>query len=235
MTNGALTKELSFDVLKDLIATPITSGLNIAVIGPPGVGKTTFCQNMLAEAYKAGLKCIYVLTNTPVQAAKDQLTGLGIPFTGRIDPIIFVDMYSWLLGERTTERFQVDNTSDLAALSVVLSSAAEAVGEHAFVMFDTLSALPAYNTEELCIRFVKSHLARMKKHGNVGAYAVELGIHRDSFYNEIRASFDTVIEMKLNESENEMNRMMRVYRHQGQHQNRWFKFLISPERGIKIS
>ncbi len=234
MTNGTISKELSFEILKELISSPITTGLNIAVIGPPGSGKTTFCQNLLVEAYKAGLKCIYVITNNPVSTVKDQLAGLGIPFTGRADPVVFVDMYSWLLGERTTERFQVDNTSDLAALSVVLSSAAETVGEHAFVMFDSLSALPAYNTEELCIRFVKSHLARMKKHGNIGTYAVELGIHKDSFYNEIRASFDTVIEMKLNEAENEMNRMVRIYRHQGMHQNRWFKFLITQERGIRI-
>jgi len=136
---------------------------------------------------------------------------------------------------RTTERYQVDNTSDLAALSVVISGAAEAMGEHAFLMFDSLSALPAYNTEELCTRFVKSHLARMKKHGNVGIYNVEQGIHKESFYNEIRASFDTVIEMKLLETEDDITRMIRVYSHRGTHTSKWFKFLITPERTIKIT
>ncbi len=235
MADGLLTKQLSFDLLKQLITSPITTGLNVAVIGPPGVGKSTFCQNLIVDAYKAGLKCIYIVTGNPIQTIKDQLTQLGLSFSGRQDPIIFVDMYSWLLGERTTERYQVDNTSDLAALSVVISGAAEAAGEHAFLMFDSLSALPAYNTEELCTRFVKSHLARMKKHGNVGVYNVEQGIHKESFYNEIRASFDTVIEMKLLEAGDDITRMIRVYSHRGIHSSRWFKFLITPERTIKIT
>ena len=234
MAAGALSKELVFELLKPLIISPITTGLNVAVIGPPGVGKSTFCQNIFVDAYKAGMKCIYVVTGNPIPTVKDQLTELGIPFGGRQDPIVFVDMYSWLLGERTTERFQVDNTSDLAALSVVISTAAEAAGDHAFLMFDSLSALPAYNSEEMCTRFVKSHLARMKKHGNVGVYNVELGIHKEAFYNEIRASFDTVIEMKMQEVDNDVNRMIRVYSHRGVHSSRWFRFQITQDRAVKI-
>jgi KaiC/GvpD/RAD55 family RecA-like ATPase len=183
---------------------------------------------------RSGLKCLYAITNNPMALIKEQLRSLGVTPLPKTEPIIYVDMYSWLLGDRSNERFQIDNASDVAALSVVLTGAAETSGDRSFVVFDTLSTMLAYNSEELCVRFMKSHLARMKKHGNVGAYAIELGIHSNSFYNEVRASFDGVIEMKLEEAEGELRRYVRVYSYRGIHSTKWFRLLIGPDRAVKI-
>lgn len=119
-------------------------------------------------------------------------------------------------------------------MSVVLSSAAETAGDKAFITFDSISTLLAYNTEELIVRFLKSHLARMKKHGNIGVYAVDTGIHSPSFYNEVKADFDSVIEMKFEEADGELRRFVRVYSYRGVHETKWFRFLITPERKIRI-
>jgi KaiC/GvpD/RAD55 family RecA-like ATPase len=227
-------KEFSFDILRGLILTPVSLGFNLAIMGPPGVGKSTLCQELIREAYKSGLKCLYVITNNPIPLARDQLRQLGIATVARTDPVVFVDMYSWLLGERSPERFQIDNASDVAALSVVLSSAAETTGDKSFVTFDTLSTLLAYNSEELTIRFMKAHLARMKRHANIGVYPIETGIHSNSFYNEVKASFDGVLEMKLDEMDGELRRFIRVYRYRGSHETKWFRLLIGPDREIKI-
>lgn len=234
MNNALATKELSFDLLKGIILGPVTAGFNLAIMGPPGVGKSTMCQELIKEAFKSSLKCLYVITNTPIAIVKDQLREMGVAPVARTEPVIFVDMYSWLLGERSTERFQIDNASDVAAMSVVLSSAAEAAGDKSFVVFDTLSTLLAYNSEELTVRFMKSHLARMKRHSNIGAYAVETGIHSNSFYNEVKATFDGVIEMKLEEMDGELRRFIRVYRYRGAHETKWFRLMIGPDRGVKI-
>lgn len=234
MNNTLTSKEFSFDILKGLILTPLSAGLNLAIMGPPGVGKSTLCLELVKEAYGGGLKCLNIITNNPLALIKEQLRALGITPIGKTEPIVYVDMYSWLLGERSTERFQIDNASDVAALSVVLSTAAETVGDRSFVVFDSLSTMLAYNSEELTVRFMKSHLARMKKHGNVGAYAIETGIHSNSFYNEVRASFDGVIEMKLEEMDGELRRFIRVYSYRGGHETKWFRLLIGPDRSVKI-
>ncbi len=124
MNNALTAKEFSFDILKGLILSPVAAGFNLAVMGPPGVGKSTLCQELIREAFKSGLKCVYVVTNNPVPLVRDQLREMGVAPVARTEPVIFVDMYSWLLGERSPERFQIDNASDVAALSVVLSTAA---------------------------------------------------------------------------------------------------------------
>ena len=234
MTNTLASKEFSFEILKGLILTPLTTGLNIALMGPPGVGKTTLSQCLLREAFKAGMRVLYIITNNPLELARDQLRTVGVPSQGKSDQLVYVDGYSWLLGERSNERFQIDNASDIAALSVVLSSAAESLGEKAFVVFDSPSTLLAYNSEELAVRFLKSHLARMKKHGNIGAYAFETGIHSNSFYNEIRSDFDSVLELKLEEVDGELRRFIRVYSHRGEHETKWFRLLVSQDRSVKI-
>ena len=179
------------------------------------------------------MKCLCVITNSPVSLVREQVRAWGLPQI-ITDRIIYVDMYSWLLGERSQERFQIDNASDMASISVVLSSAAEAAGPRAFVVFDSISSLLSYNSEELCTRFMKSHLARMKKHGDIGAYAFELGMHSNAFYNEIRSSFDGVIDLKLDEMDGELRRFIRVYSYRGAHETKWFRFLIGPDRSVKI-
>ncbi len=233
MKSGVANKELTFDILKGLVITPVTMGLNFAILAPPGAGKSTMCQSLLREAVEGGMRCLYVITNSPIQMVKEQVRGWGLPQTAT-DRITYVDMYSWLLGERSNERFQIDNASDIASISVVLSSAAEAAGDRAFVVFDSISSLLSYNSEELCTRFMKSHLARMKKHSDVGAYAVEMGMHSNAFYNEIRSSFDGVIDMKLEEMDGELRRFVRVYSYRGAHETKWFRFLIGPDRSVKI-
>src|SRR6266571_4294426 len=147
-------------------------------MGPPGVGKTIFCQSLLREAARLGLTCLYAVTNSPLQVVRDQLRVQGVPPQERPDQIIYVDMYSWLVGERSTERFQIDNAMDMAGMSVVLSSAAETVG--------------------------------------------------------VKADFDSVIEMKLEEADGELRRAVRVYSYRGGHQTRWFRFLITPEKTVRI-
>src|SRR5947199_173548 len=88
--------------------------------------------------------------------------------------------------------------------------------------------------QELIKEASKSGLARMKRHMNIGAYAIETCIHSNSFYNEVKATFDGVIEMKLEEMDGELRRFIRVYRYRGSHETKWFRLLIGPDRGVKI-
>src|SRR5438876_9870075 len=97
MNNAHASKELSFDLLKGLILSPIATRFNLAIMGPPTVGKSTLCQELIKEASKSGLKCLYVITNNPVDLDKRHLRDMGVAPVARNEPVIIVDMYSWLL------------------------------------------------------------------------------------------------------------------------------------------
>src|SRR5207244_13182537 len=98
MNNALASKELSFDLLKGLILSPIATGFNLAIMGPPGVGKSTLCQELIKEASKSGLKCLYVITNNPVDLVKQQLRDMGVAQVARNEPVILVDMHYLILG-----------------------------------------------------------------------------------------------------------------------------------------
>src|SRR5207245_5461281 len=74
--NALANKELSCDLLKGLVITPITTGLNFALLAPPGAGKTTICQGLLKEAVEAGLRCLYRIINTRVSLIKEQFRSM---------------------------------------------------------------------------------------------------------------------------------------------------------------
>src|SRR5207247_9150901 len=122
-----------------MILVPVSTGFNLAIMGPPGVGKSTLCQELIKEASKSGLKCLYVITNNPVDLVKQQLRDMGVARVARNEPVIFVDMYSWLLGVPSTERFQIDYASVVSALSVVISSEAPMAADLSVVAFGTIN------------------------------------------------------------------------------------------------
>ena len=74
----------------------------------------------------------------------------------------------------------------------------------------------------------------LEKDFRVLYYAIELGIHSNSFYNEVRSSFDGVIDLKLDEMDGELRRFVRVYSYRGAHETKWFRLLIGPDRSVKI-
>jgi len=229
---------LRLATLDDFLEVP--DGKSMVLIGPPGSGKTVLCQNILCEALRNDLSCMSVLTQSPPQETIECMKSLGLD-TAIKNPnrFIIVDLYSWVLGETVSGAYSVSNLSDLAGVNVVLSSAADALGGDSIVVFDTISTLVNYNSEDLTVRFLRSHLARMKKLRNTGFYAVEGGIQTESFYNSLRLLFDGVLELKLIENEGKLERLIRVHSLKvGSHDTSWrsFKivnraFQIGPEGG----
>ena len=73
-------------------------GSNILLMGPPGVGKTVFCENLMREHLKNGGKNLYITLDHPPKDIRKRFEKNNINLTEKKERIFFVDGYSWLTG-----------------------------------------------------------------------------------------------------------------------------------------
>lgn len=227
---------IRFSLIEFFTNSEIPWGTNILLIGCPGVGKTMFCENLLCECLSNGTKTLYITTDRAPNDANNQIKKNGIDPTVEDRDLVFVDGYSWLVGE-FTERYCVENLSNLSDLSVKISSASSTIGENAFVIFDSISTLLTYNSENDVERFLEVNMARMKHRNNIGLWVIEEGMHSEKLYNALRHMSDSTLEMRIKENdEKELTRLIRMHTFKGHgHSTRWFHFTVRPDGRLTFS
>ena len=172
---------------------------NLIVIGPSGIGKTILCETVMSELFLTGARIMYATLDHSPEDIRSRIQARGLSISKNKTPLIFVDGYSWLVGE-TTEKYSARNLSNLSDLSVKMISASNELGKGTFFIFDSVSSLLVYNAENEVERFLGVNMARMKHAQNLGLWVVEQGIHSESFYNVLRHKSDGVLEMKFEEN-----------------------------------
>jgi KaiC/GvpD/RAD55 family RecA-like ATPase len=173
---------------------------NLIVVGPSGIGKTIFCETIINGLLLTKARIMYVTLDHSPNEIRTRIEAKGIPVLEDNTPLMFVDGYSWLVGEMS-EKYSARNLSNLSDLSVKMISASNELGIGIFFIFDSVSSLLVYNAETEVERFLGVNMARMKHAHNLGLWVVEEGIHSESFYNVLRHKSDGVLEMKFEDSD----------------------------------
>lgn len=219
-------RRFDLQILKELDIDGAPFGTNIVLTGPPGVGKSVFCETLIGECLKEEVNVIYATLDTAPKDIRDRVLGQGTKQLDERKGLIFIDGYSWLLGEET-ERYHVSHLSNLSDLSVKIFNTLNELGGHDIVIFDSISTLFVYNSENEITRFIQVNMARIKQRDSVGFWTVEEGIHDPSFYNSLRHLAEGVIEMRF-EDAHELKRFIRVHTFKGiAHNTNWFSFTIT--------
>ena len=222
-----------FSSLKFFIDAEVPTGSNILLVGPPGVGKTVFSESLICECLHNMDKAMYVTLDHAPRDVKKRVLMQGIDLEKEDSKLVFVDGYSWLIGD-STEKFYVRNLSNLSDLSVKMNSADSAIGNESFFIFDSISTLLVYGTEDEVARFIEVNMARMKNVNNVGVWVVEQGIHTEKFYNTLRHIVDGILEMRFEENE-DIFRYIRMHTFKGlAHRTKWLQFVINQDRTVSI-
>ena len=153
----------------------------ILIQGPPGAGKTLFALSLMDTKSKEK-EAVLLTNNTPAEI-KDEMKGFKISF----EPT-FIDCYSWLSGGKAA----VDSLANLSKITFLIE---DALSEGALLLFDSLTPLVLYNSEEEIERFMQQAIAIAKSKGALIIFTLDSGTYPDDAESTFRSLCDSVIEL----------------------------------------
>jgi KaiC/GvpD/RAD55 family RecA-like ATPase len=214
----------------------LDEGSNILLNGPPGVGKTIFCENFIRSYLQKDMSCIYVtLEKTPQEISHHfQRNGVDLSSDRYREKMIFVDGYTWLIGE-SKERFHIESLSNLTELNFKIFSASMKLKRPILMIFNSISPLTLYNPETFVSKSLQLLFARIKEMGGLGIFTIQTGVHDPRFYNTLEYLVDGIFDMKFGEHKGSIKRYFRIRSlRSARHKMDWVPFTIEPEREIKL-
>jgi len=138
----------------------------LLLVGPPGAGKSKFCQQIALKSLAVDRPIIYVTTEYGPSDAESALREQGL---GEIEPglLNFVDAYNETVGGSVPDRPDTvcADCNDLSSIDIAISKLKERIGKKGILVFDSLTSPYLFNGSEI-LRFMRQTLSRLAARGN---------------------------------------------------------------------
>ena len=182
----------------------------ILLVGPPGSGKSTFCEQAILQNLAVDKPIIYVTTEYDPSKAEASLREKGL---GKIEPglISFVDAYNETVGVSVSERSDTVHAdcNDLSSIDIAVSKLTNRLGKKGILLvFDSLTSPYLFNGSEI-LRFMKQTLSRFAAKGNAVLACMDTGCGKEEDVGAMMSMADGIIRMDLTEN----SRVMTVVKH----------------------
>jgi len=139
----------------------------ILLVGPPGSGKSTFCEQIVLQNLAIDRPVIYVTTEYDPSRAEASLKE-KVP--GKIEPglISFVDAYNETVGISVSERPDTVHAdcANLSGIGIAITKLQERIGKKdVLLVFDSLVSPYLLSGPEV-VRFMRLTLSKFAAEGN---------------------------------------------------------------------
>ena len=139
----------------------------ILLVGPPGSGKSYFCEQTVLHNLAMDKSVIYVTTEYDPSKVEESLREKGL---ARIEPnpLSFVDAYSETVGLLVSDRPDTVHAdcSNLSSIGIAISKLQESIGKKGILLvFDSLTSPYLLSGPEV-VRFMRLTLSRFAGEGN---------------------------------------------------------------------
>jgi KaiC/GvpD/RAD55 family RecA-like ATPase len=204
---------------------------SLLLLGPSGIGKTIFCKQFLYNGLLNGEPSIYVTTDESPEEIIDSMKSFGFdidPYNNK-DMFRIVDCYSWKLGGQSSSEYIVKNPGDLATVSMAIEKARHGLRKIRLVL-DSITGLTSICSHDVTIfsKFLQIIVARIRSLDGNSIFTAAPEAHDSHFLSYLRLMFDGTIEMKGDESGQEIKRLLRVFSLKGaKHKTNWTPFEIT--------
>jgi predicted hydrocarbon binding protein/KaiC/GvpD/RAD55 family RecA-like ATPase len=178
----------------------------ILLVGPPGSGKSTFCQQAILKGLAIDKPIIYVTTECDPSKAEDALKDRGL---GEVEPglLNFVDAYNETVGLLVADRPDTARADcdDLSSIGIAISKLSEQVGRKGVLLiFDSLTSPYLFTGFEI-LRFMKKTLSRFAGEGNSVLACFDEGSGKEEDLVAMMSVSSGVVKMELKEGKTVLN------------------------------
>ncbi|MCS7106348.1 MAG: hypothetical protein NZ942_03460 [Candidatus Aenigmarchaeota archaeon] len=168
---------------------------SILLVGPPGSGKTTFCNQFIYKGLSQNEAAIYILFNAPPEEVKRSMERFGWHIEGKI--IVFIDVYSWQVGGIEKDTYIINNPADLNEFNIKISQAIKDLQDKNLkrCCIDAISTLYLYVPKDLCTKFSSVLFAKLKSSKITSISTVEKDVIEQKDVVTLEALTDGTIEL----------------------------------------
>jgi KaiC/GvpD/RAD55 family RecA-like ATPase len=168
----------------------------ILLVGPPGSGKSSFCQQTVLSNIEM-MPVIYVTTESAPSKVIDSLRQKGL---GEVLPhsLSFVDAFHETVGLSTADRPDIVKASseNLTSLGIAISKLQERAGENVLLIFDSLTTPYLMSGSEI-LRFMRMTLLRLAAEGNAVLACVDEGCGKEEDLVAMMSTADGIVKIEL--------------------------------------
>ncbi len=207
----------------------------ILLLGPAKVGKTSFCKAFARAALEAGRPVVYLPSDETAgdlrgEISKSFAKGYGeAPALEEDGELRILDCYSALMGKKPETKYALTNLANLTDLSITLKAAWEGLTKSCLLVDDLTSIVQEAGTD-VTLKFLRQLLAKIKGTETLGLFSLTTDILEPRFQNALVSMYDGVLEMKIQEGPEGLERFVRIYSLRGQkHSTKWNRFDITDE------
>jgi predicted hydrocarbon binding protein/KaiC/GvpD/RAD55 family RecA-like ATPase len=148
----------------------------ILLVGPPGAGKTIFCQHAALQSLAMDKPIIFVTTEYGPAEAERALEKWGLRET-KPDLLNFVNVYHETVGLSVSKRPNTIHAhcEELSSISIAISKLSERIGRKGILLvFDSLTSPYLFSGSEI-LRFMRMTLSGFAVEGNAVLASIDEG------------------------------------------------------------
>lgn len=220
------------DGLDDILGGGFPEGATVILKGPPGVGKSTIANQFIHDGLDQEQAGLFIALDDAPEDVRESAEDFGWTFSDFEDRFLFMDAYSWRLGEEVSGKYTIQGPSDLNQINMTLTDALREIGNdlQKRIVIDSISTLVIYTDTNSAVKFLQVVSAKAKAANGVLLMTVEEGVQDEETVSTINYVADGVIEFKMEEDTRKLSvaRMSKT-----SHSRDWHEFTIEDE-GVEL-
>jgi len=182
----------------------------VLLVGPPGAGKSVFCEQAVLQSLAMDRPIIFVTTEcSPSEAGKDlRERGLGEVEPGLLN---FIDAYNETVGVSVSDKPNTvrADCANLSSIGIAISKLSERIGKkNVLLVFDSLTSPYLFNGSEV-LRFMRLTLSKFAAEGNSVLVCIDEGCSKSEDLVTMMSLSSGVIKMDVEEGK----RLLDVVKH----------------------